>query len=656
MKKIILILIILIGIPFFICSDDNLNTLNYEKGFPNLPKNDNWEYVISRLYPNEAVNNKIGRFEGPILIELHQASKKDSSLIKDIMKDIKVLLPKKEINFLTSFISNYDEKRAKGIIPKNYDLNNLKEYAIQLSFDSINPKLRQEYTHITKIYDKITISNSQKNYNYISNTRDHLNGITNQYLNFEFSNSVSTQERKKIIYYKLLRALVYDFTTFPPNKEIKYNKAVFSRNSSPTNYQLTQMDVFLLQKLYANDFLSQLKSYMVDTYPLNYALNFMSKRDAKLVGLISVILIGLISTILIVFIFTEIDFTNKFFNYLLTVCLIGILSVNLLLLYNYFVEPSSFIHLKNMLIIFFCVSIYFLILSTLFWFLEEKVFFKQVEILQFLGIKILVTLFVLNFPTIVLLFLNYFFHIQFFDNERTIFAIINSLLIISAFIAIIRSVILYLDFQSKSLINKKDIELSRLKEINVQSELKSLQSQINPHFLYNSLNSIASLAPINAEKTQKMAHSLSDLFKYSINRKGQKMSTIKDEIEMVQAYLEIEKIRFEERLNFTIKVDETLLNHKIPLFLIQPLVENAIKHGVSKNKDKGEVVLNIEKETNKILITVTDNGPDFPEGLVSGHGLQTVYDLLRLSYGDKASLNWTNTPQKMITITIPKNS
>ena len=220
-------------------------------------------------------------------------------------------------------------------------------------------------------------------------------------------------------------------------------------------------------------------------------------------------------------------------------------------------------------------------------------------------------------------------------------------------IATLRALISYFIFKERSLIIENETKLSHLRELKSKAELKSLQSQINPHFLYNSLNSIASLAPIDAEKTQKMAHSLSDLFKYSINRKGKKMSTIKDEIEMVKSYLDIEKIRFGDRLQFNVEVNETLLNQEIPLFLIQPLVENAVKHGISQNEGDGKIRLKIEKKESQLLISVSDNGPDFPEGLVSGHGLQTVYDLLRLSYGDRAALNWTNTPEKTITITIP---
>ncbi|MFC2127741.1 sensor histidine kinase, partial [Bacteroidota bacterium] len=222
-------------------------------------------------------------------------------------------------------------------------------------------------------------------------------------------------------------------------------------------------------------------------------------------------------------------------------------------------------------------------------------------------------------------------------------------------LATIRALISYFIFKERSLIVENENKLSHLRELKTKAELKSLQSQINPHFLYNSLNSIASLAPIDAQKTQKMAHSLSDLFKYSINRKGKKMSTIQDEIEMVNSYLEIEKIRFGERLQFVIEVEAALKENEIPLFLIQPLVENAVKHGISKNKGIGKIVLKIEEDKNELFIRVLDNGPDFPEGLISGHGLQTVYDLLRLSYGDKAGLYWTNKPEKMIIIRIANN-
>ena len=256
-------------------------------------------------------------------------------------------------------------------------------------------------------------------------------------------------------------------------------------------------------------------------------------------------------------------------------------------------------------------------------------------------------------PIVFLLFVN-FIMTTIISDQQDYFALSKMFLFLMT-IASLRALVGYFIFKERNLIIENETKLANLRELKAKAELKSLQSQINPHFLYNSLNSIASLAPIDAQKTQKMAHSLSDLFKYSINRKDKKTSTVHDEVEMVKTYLDIEKIRFGDRLQFTVAVDTELENREIPLFLIQPLVENAVKHGISKNEGVGTIDLKITKEQNEIRISVSDNGPDFPEGLLSGHGLQTVFDLLRLTYGDKASLNWTNTPKKMIIIAIPES-
>ena len=219
-----------------------------------------------------------------------------------------------------------------------------------------------------------------------------------------------------------------------------------------------------------------------------------------------------------------------------------------------------------------------------------------------------------------------------------------------------RGLLLYLNHFSDSLVKEKDVELSQLKEANAQAEVKRLQAQINPHFLYNSLNSIAGLAHEDADKTEKMALSLSDLFRYTINRNDENITTVKEELAMVRAYLEIEQIRFGERLQFTIDIQEEVENEQIPRFILQPLIENAVKHGVSKIEGVGKIALKLVKNEKELLLTVSDNGPDFPEGLVCGHGLQTVFDLLRLSYGKKAAINWENRPSKKIEVKLPLKS
>jgi sensor histidine kinase YesM len=278
------------------------------------------------------------------------------------------------------------------------------------------------------------------------------------------------------------------------------------------------------------------------------------------------------------------------------------------------------------------------------WQLEKRLVSDKVSFGYQLVFKLALTFLLLNLPLIAVIILKN-------SNSENHIEIFPFLYLVIG-LTLGRGLLIYLNHFSDSLVKERDIELSRLKEVNAQSELKLLQSHINPHFLYNALNSIAGLAHNNPDKTEKMALSLSNLFRYSINKKGQKMSTVKEEVLMVQNYLEIEKIRFGERLKFTLHVDEALENSQIPMYILQPLVENAIKHGISEIRGEGLITLEIKKELEAIVITVSDNGPDFPEGLVSGHGLQTIYDLLRLSYGDKASLKWQNTPKKQISILI----
>ncbi len=282
-------------------------------------------------------------------------------------------------------------------------------------------------------------------------------------------------------------------------------------------------------------------------------------------------------------------------------------------------------------------------------FLELKISMSSQKILTKTVLMFLSTGFI---PFVIVYLLMYFS--KGINGNDDYYVVSNIFLYIMIF-ASIRAFISYFIFKERSLIVENEMQLSHLRELKTKAELKSLQSRVNPHFLYNSLNSIAGLAHDDADKTEKMALSLSDLFRYSINKKGEKMSTVNEEVTLVENYLEIEKIRFGERLVFTLTVDDAVTEEKIPMFMLQPLLENAIKHGVSKIGGEAKVSLDIKKDGENLLIAVSDNGPHFPKGLVSGHGLQTVYDLLRLSYGNNASLSWENAPKKQIVISIKNN-
>lgn len=203
-------------------------------------------------------------------------------------------------------------------------------------------------------------------------------------------------------------------------------------------------------------------------------------------------------------------------------------------------------------------------------------------------------------------------------------------------------------------LKENEYQLAKLHELKTRAELETLQSKINPHFLYNSLNSIASLIHQDADKAEEMVLKLSKLFRYSINTSDENFATIATETDIVKNYLEIEKIRLGDRLDVSIKVEEQLYEVKIPRFLLQPLVENAIKHGISRVATEGKISIEIKTLPDEhIEITVTDNGPEFPAVLEPGYGMQSTFDKLKLLYGDDHVLNILSAPHKGIQIIIP---
>jgi sensor histidine kinase YesM len=232
------------------------------------------------------------------------------------------------------------------------------------------------------------------------------------------------------------------------------------------------------------------------------------------------------------------------------------------------------------------------------------------------------------------------------EEFKTISYFFLGLLLIAGF----RALISYFFFKEKDLILENETKLSKLRELKSKAELNALHSRINPHFLYNSLNSIAGLAHVNANQTEHMALSLSKLFRYSINKEQSDWTTLKEELEMVKIYLDVEKVRFEERLVYSVEIAKELEEQQIPRFIIQPLAENAVKHGISKLVEGGEIKVNITKEGSSILIAVADTGTPFDSDFAPGFGLQSIYDKLEILYADKFEMNFENTPQKRVTL------
>lgn len=203
-------------------------------------------------------------------------------------------------------------------------------------------------------------------------------------------------------------------------------------------------------------------------------------------------------------------------------------------------------------------------------------------------------------------------------------------------------------------LNEATKELKAAHEVSVQAQLAALQARVNPHFLYNSLNSIASLIHINPNQAEKMVLSLSELFRYTLNFNNGELATVKSEIEMVNTYLEIEQVRFGDQLQVNVLVDENCQEIEIPRFLLQPIVENAIKHGTSKVSE-GKISIEVQQQKEDVIITVFDNGPAFKNDYTVGYGVKCVTDQLELLYKDRYFFGMINTPEKHVKI-ILKNA
>jgi len=182
------------------------------------------------------------------------------------------------------------------------------------------------------------------------------------------------------------------------------------------------------------------------------------------------------------------------------------------------------------------------------------------------------------------------------------------------------------------------------------SELKALQSQINPHFLFNVLNTMTSLIRTNPEKAREVTIDLSKYLRYNLDNNLKSVELIK-ELNQIDTYIKIEKARFGDKLNIIYNVDESLYNFQIPSLIIQPLVENSIKHGILKKRDKGFVKIIVKRIDKDIEVAIEDDGVGIEQTVIDNLdkkieeniGLKNVHQRLKLLYGE--GLNITKLEQ-----------
>ena len=172
-----------------------------------------------------------------------------------------------------------------------------------------------------------------------------------------------------------------------------------------------------------------------------------------------------------------------------------------------------------------------------------------------------------------------------------------------------------------------------------ETELKMLRSQINPHFLFNSLNSISSLTITDPEKARDMIIRLSDFMRYALSKKDEQPVTLRSELENLRLYLDIEKVRFGDRLTTEENIESKCLEIKMPVMLLQPIYENAIKHGVYESTECVRINTSVSCKEGYLEIIINNNYEPTPLARIgTGTGLENVARRLELFYGNRASV------------------
>jgi signal transduction histidine kinase len=194
------------------------------------------------------------------------------------------------------------------------------------------------------------------------------------------------------------------------------------------------------------------------------------------------------------------------------------------------------------------------------------------------------------------------------------------------------------------------------RELAASAQLDALRAQINPHFLFNSLNSIAQLISVDPERAEGCVERLAEIFRYLLRSENRAFVTLADELEIVDAYLDIERARFGDRLRVAYEIDEAARAHLVPTLILQPLIENAVRHGVSQKVEGGRVTIEADLHAGDLRMVVRDTGVGMAGGaeraISGGIGLRNVHDRLVHLFGTAYAPQISSRPGEGTTITV----
>lgn len=243
----------------------------------------------------------------------------------------------------------------------------------------------------------------------------------------------------------------------------------------------------------------------------------------------------------------------------------------------------------------------------------------------------------------------YFYRVLFGENSQgTIQLLINKQWIIYGnFTFYVIQFAIYHSIRSYQRLRDKEQEASELLALAKERELAALKAQINPHFLFNTLNGISAMVKRDPEEARNMIARLAELLRFGFESFNHERIPLRDELYFVKSYLEIEKHRFGERLRVEYDIDREILGEPVPPMILQPLVENAVIHGIAPKEDGGTIKLTIYPEFGKLNFSLSDtgaglNGKSSDDLLKNGIGLKNTDARLRKIYGEQSRLEFEN--------------
>ncbi|HJQ71320.1 MAG TPA: histidine kinase [Blastocatellia bacterium] len=203
-----------------------------------------------------------------------------------------------------------------------------------------------------------------------------------------------------------------------------------------------------------------------------------------------------------------------------------------------------------------------------------------------------------------------------------------------------------------------EVKASRLETQLAQAELQALKMQLQPHFLFNTLHSISALLHKDVNAADTMIARLGDFLRLTLENAGTQEVSLQEEIEFLRCYLEIERMRFRDRLTVQINIEPDALAARVPNLILQPIVENAIRHGIAPRSKPGRIEISARRQDGLLQVQVTDDGPGLPTNghskgiLKEGVGLANTQARLQQIYGKTHRLDLSNAPLGGLTVTL----